>query len=90
MYWICIIFTSPNEYLLDRDLGPVAKGTDCKNITRRVSQTLLCVLNDISKQVIMFIIIQLENNEFKAIIEKGEHSCMIISHWYRKHANGVG
>ncbi len=28
MYWIWLIFTSPNEYLLDRDLGLVAKGTD--------------------------------------------------------------
>ncbi len=28
MYWIWIIFTSPNEYLLDRGLGLVAKGTD--------------------------------------------------------------
>ncbi len=29
MYWIWIIFTSLNEYLLDRGLGLVAKGTDC-------------------------------------------------------------
>ncbi len=29
MYWISIIFTSSNEYLLDRGLGLVAKGTDC-------------------------------------------------------------
>ncbi len=29
MYWIWIIFTSPNEYLLDRGLRLVAKDTDC-------------------------------------------------------------
>ncbi len=28
MYWIRLIFTSVNEYLLDRGLGLVAKGTD--------------------------------------------------------------
>ncbi len=28
MYSIWISFTSPNEYLLDRGLGLVAKGTD--------------------------------------------------------------
>ncbi len=28
MYWIWIIFTSPNEYSLDRGLGLVAKGTN--------------------------------------------------------------
>ncbi len=29
LYWIWLIFTSPNEYLLDRVLGLVANGTDC-------------------------------------------------------------
>ncbi len=29
MYWIWIFFTNLNEYLLDRGLGLVAKGTDC-------------------------------------------------------------
>ncbi len=29
MYWNWIIFNSLNEYLLDRGLGLVAKGTDC-------------------------------------------------------------
>ncbi len=31
MYWIWIIFTNLNEYLLDRGLGLGAKGTDCIN-----------------------------------------------------------
>ncbi len=30
MYWIWLFFTSLNEYLLDRGLGLVAKGTDCR------------------------------------------------------------
>ncbi len=33
MYWIWIVFTSPNEYLLDGGLGLVAKGTDWGQIS---------------------------------------------------------
>ncbi len=34
MYWIWVIFTSSNEYLLDRDLVLVAKSTDCDSKTQ--------------------------------------------------------
>ncbi len=40
MYSVWIILTSPNEYLLDRGLGLVAKGTDCKCFTT-IKQTTI-------------------------------------------------
>ncbi len=38
MYWIWLIVTSPNEYLLDRGLGLVAEGIDCQANLKAIIQ----------------------------------------------------